>query len=113
MSLEKGRTEILQRWHEHAVIENLEKSRAGYEYVKGEFYGDHQTIFIDTMLRIQTGDVQTIAMSYKVDAAGSETVQLKLPVMQNFERTISMNLADLEALEPQIRDLLPEEGFAI
>ena len=110
MSLETGRTNIEQGVHEFTVIKGLENAHSstkGWGEKETQLTEAYLTRFIDAMLRIQTGDVQTIAMLYKVNPSGHEVVQLRLPIMRNFEMTITKKVKELESIEPNVRDLLP------
>ncbi len=102
---ETGRTEIQQAVHEHIVIYDLYEA-----HTQSRLWTSDRTLtrFIDTMLRIQVGDVENVKMSYAVDSQGNETIKLKLPVMDNFEVTLTQNLKSLEFIEPNVRELLPE-----
>ena len=111
MSLETDRTDIEQGVHEFTVIKGLEDAYSATKYYGGKetwLTEAYLTRFIDTMLRIQVGDVQTIAISHTVNPSGNEVVQLRLPIMRNFEMTITKGVNELELIEPNIRDLLPD-----
>lgn len=113
MNLETGRTNIEQGVHEFTVIKGLEdahSSTKGWGGKETQLTEAYLTRFIDAMLRIQVGNVQTIAMSCNVNPSGHEVVRLRIPVMRNFEMTITKSVKELESIESNVRDLLPVEA---
>ncbi len=112
MSLETGRSTEEQASHEFTVIKDLESAHhAINNWGDKEAPEIYRTRFIDTMLRIQAGDIQSIKMSPVIDPSGQEIIRLTLPIrvpaLRNFEMTIQARLENLEKTEPNIRDLLP------
>lgn len=115
MSLETGRTAKEQAEHEFMVIKDLEDADfATNKWRDKTAPGVYRTRFIDAMLRVQSGDVQTIKMSRSTNPAGHEMIYLHLPVrvpaLRNYERAIWARVDNLELDEPNVRDLLPQEG---
>ncbi len=112
MSLEAGRLNKEHALHELQIVVNLERASFRANNWRDQEAANHYRFsFVDTIIRVQAGDLNSVEMFYETDPSGYRKVRLKLPIvspaLRNFEMSLTKPLKELELAEPRIREVLP------